>query len=78
MACDDMNIAVFASPFEGGDVCLWYCPCERQYVLRYAVRFRDGGVDQAVCGYDAGSYELVAGMLVDAVYIANLPLEHRN
>lgn len=78
MACDDMNIAVFASPFEGGGVRLWYCPCEQQYVLCYAVRFRNGGVVQAACTYDAGSYKLVADMLIDAVYIANLPLEHRN
>ena len=47
-------------------------------MLRYAVRFRNGGVEQAACAYDAGSYGLVADMLIDAVYIANLPLEHRN
>lgn len=78
MACDDMNIAVFASPFEGGSVRLWYCPCEGQYALRYAVRLETGGVGQAVCMYDAGSYRHVADMLVDAVYIANLPLEYRD
>ena len=78
MVRDDMNIAVFASPFEGGGVQLWYCPCEQQYVLRYAVRFRNGGVGQAVCTYDAGSYRLIADMLIDAVYIANLSLEYRD
>lgn len=78
MACDDMDIAVFASPFKGGGVRLWYCPCEHQYVLRYAVRFRDGEVVQAACTYDAGSYRHVADMLIDAVYIADLPLEHRS
>lgn len=57
---------------------LWYCPCVRRYVLRYAVRFRNGDVAQAVCARDDGSYELVADMLVGAVYIANLPLEHRS
>lgn len=78
MACDDMNIAVFASSFEGGDVRLWYCPRTQQYVLRYDVRFRDRSVMQAACMYDAGSYRHVADMLVDAVYIANLPLEYRD
>lgn len=78
MACHDMSVAVFESPFEGGEVRLWYCPCGRQYVLRYTVRFRDGGVEEAACMYDGGSYRQIADMLNDAVYIARLPLVHRN
>lgn len=78
MACSDMNVAVFASPFERGGVRLWYCSHMQQYVLRYAVRFRDRGVEQAACTYDAGSYSQVADMLNDAIYIAWLPLEYRS
>lgn len=78
MACDDVNIAVFESPFKGGGVRLWYCPHERWYMLCYAVRFRGRGVERASCTYDAGSYRQVADMLNDAVYIARLPLEYRN
>ena len=77
MVCDDVSVAVFASPFEGGVVRLWYCPCGQQYVLRYAVRFCDRGVEQAECAYDVGSCRQVADMLNDAVYIAHLPLEYR-
>ncbi|WAX06334.1 hypothetical protein BD811P3_00003 [Bifidobacterium phage BD811P3] len=78
MVCDDMYVASFESPFEGGDVRLWYCPSRQLYVLRYAVRFCDRGVGQAVCTYDAGSYKQVADMLNDAIYIARLSLKYRN
>lgn len=78
MVCDDMYIATFESPFEGGGVRLWYCPGRQRYVLRYAVRFRNRGVEQAACTYDAGSYKQVADMLNDAIYIARLSLEYRN
>lgn len=78
MVCDDMYIATFESPFEGGDVRLWYCPSGQRYVLCYAVRFRDRGVEQAECTYDAGLYKQVADMLNDAIYIARLSLEYRN
>mgnify|MGYP000969888020 CR=1 FL=1 len=78
MVCDDMYIATFESPFEGGDVCLWYCPSGQLYVLRYAVRFCNRGIEQAVCTYDAGSCKQVTDMLNDAIYIARLSLEYRN
>lgn len=78
MVCDDMYIATFESPFEGGDVRLWYCPSGQLYVLRYAVRFRNRGAELAVCTYDAGSCKQVTDMLNDAIYIARLSLEYRN
>lgn len=82
MCRDDMNVAVFASPFAGGDVRLWYCPCGHRYELRYAVRFRapSGGVcgALALCAYDAGDAGQVAGLMLDAIDIARTPLLDRD
>lgn len=78
----DMNVAVFASPFMGGGVRLWYCPRGQRYELRYAVQFRtpSGGVcgGSALCAYDAGDRSQVADLMLDAVDIAFTPLLDRD
>ena len=43
MMASDEVVSVFPSKFESGDVCLVYCPHNRTYELRYAVRSQDGG-----------------------------------
>jgi hypothetical protein len=82
MAYRDMNIAVFASPFVGGGVRLWYCPRSQRYELRYTVQFRTpcGGVcgASALCAYDAGDGSQVVDLILDAVDIANTPLLDRD
>lgn len=82
MLGNDMNIAVFASPFVGGEVCLWYCPHACRYDLRYAVQFRTpaGGVcnASALCAYDAGDGSQVVDLMLDAIDIANTPLLDRD
>ena len=82
MSRDDMNVAVFASPFEGGGVRLWYCPHANRYELRYAVQFRmpGGGVCGAssLCAYDAGDASQVVDLMLDAIDIANTPLLDRD
>lgn len=81
MRVRDMKVAVFPSPFAGGDVCLWYCPHDHRYELRYTVRLRvlAGSNDcVAACAYDAADSSQVAGLVLDAIYIARTPLLHRN
>lgn len=77
-----MKVAVFASPFAGGDVRLWYCPRGHWYELRYAVRFCEpsGGVcgASALCAYDAGDGDQVVGLMLDAIDIARTPLLDRD
>lgn len=77
-----MNVAVFALPFEGGGVRLWYCPHAHRYELRYAVRFRTpcGGIcdASALCAYDAGDGSQVVDLMLDATDIANTPLLDRD
>lgn len=81
MRMRDMKVAVFTSPFAGGDVCLWYCPHDRRYELRYTVRLctLDGFDDcMAVCAYDSADSSQVTGLVLDAIYIARTPLLHRD
>lgn len=81
MLKDDRKIAVFYSPFEGGDVGLWYCNCRDVYELRYDVRFYspDGLTDAvALSPYDAGDYDQVVDIVVDAVDLALTPLLERD
>ena len=76
-----MNVAVFASPFVGGGVRLWYCPHGQRYELRYAVRFCTlAGFSNAtaLCAYDAGDGSQVVDLMLDAIDIARTPLLDRN
>lgn len=79
MASDEV-VAVFPSRFKSGDVCLVYCPHNRTYELRYAVRSRDGGRRRLVwsaVAFDACDYAQVAHMLVDARVLADTLLLER-
>ena len=82
MCMNDMNVAVFVSPFVGGGVRLWYCPHGHRYELRYAVQFctPSGGVcnASALCTYDAGDGSQVVDLMLDAIDIANTPLLDRD
>ena len=81
MCRNDMNVAVFASPFVGGGVRLWYCPCGQRYELRYTVQFRTpGGFSDASawCAYDAADESQIADLMLDAIGIARTPLMERN
>lgn len=81
MCRNDMNVAVFASPFVGGGVRLWYCPHGQRYELRYAVRFRTPAGfcnAQALCAYDAGDGSQVVDLMLDAIDIASTPLLDRD
>lgn len=76
-----MNVAVFASPFVGGGVRLWYCPRGQRYELRYTVQFRTptGFSDfMASCAYDAANESQIADLMLDAIDIARTPLMERN
>lgn len=77
-----MKVAVFASPFVGGGVRLWYCPRGQRYQLRYAVQFRtpSGGVcgASALCECDAGDGSQVFDLMLDAIDIARTPLLDRD
>lgn len=77
-----MNVAVFASPFVGGGVRLWYCPHGHRYELRYAIQFRtpSGSVcgASALCEYDAGDGSQVVDLMLDAIDIAWTPLLDRD
>lgn len=81
MCENDMNVAVFASPFVGGGVRLWYCPHGQRYELGYAVRFRTptGFCNAtALCAYDAGDGSQVVDLVLDAIDIARTPLLDRD
>lgn len=81
MCRNDMNVAVFASPFVGGGVRLWYCPRGQRYELRYTVQFRTatGFSDfTASCAYDAADGSQIAALMLDAIDIARTPLLERN
>lgn len=81
MCRNDMNVAVFASPFVGGGVRLWYCPHGHRYELRYAVGFRTPTCFSdfmASCAYDAADSFQVAALMLDAIDIARTPLLERN
>jgi hypothetical protein len=81
MCRNDMNVAVFASPFVGGGVRLWYCPHSHRYVLRYTVGFRTPTVFcdfMASCVYDAADSSQIAALMLDAIDIARTPLLERN
>lgn len=77
---DDEVVCVFPSKFESGDVCLVYCPHNRIYELRYAVRSQVGGRRRLVwlsAAFDACDYVQVAHMLVDARVLADTLLVER-
>lgn len=81
MCRNDMNVAVFASPFMGGGVRLWYCPRGQQYELRYTVQCRTPGGfcdASAWCAYDAADKSQVADLMLDAIDIARTPLMERS
>lgn len=78
---NDMNVAVFVSPFEGGEVELWYCPHREAYELRYDVVFYtpDGLCSAAALAtYDAGDGSQVVDLMLDAVDIARTSLLDRD
>lgn len=77
---NDEVVAVFPSEFESGDVRLVYCPHNRTYELRYAVRSQDGGGRRLVwsaMAFDACDYAQVVRMLVDAMALADTSLVER-
>ena len=79
MASDEV-VAVFPSKFKDGDVRLVYCPHNRMYELRYAVRSRAGGGCRLVwsaVAFDACDYVQVVHMLVDARALADTLLLER-
>ena len=81
MCMNDMNVAVFASPFVGGGVRLLYCPHGHRYEIRYAVGFRTptGFNDfMASCVYDAADRSQIAALILDAIDIARTPLIERD
>lgn len=81
MCMNDMNVAVFASPFVGGGVRLLYCPHGHRYEIRYAVGFRTstGFSDfTASCAYNAADSSQVAALMLDAIDIARTPLMERS
>lgn len=80
MMASDGVVSVFPSKFESGDVYLVYCPHNRIYVLRYAVRSQaDGGrrLVWSAVAFDACDYVQVAHMLVDARALADTLLLER-
>lgn len=80
MMANDEVVSVFPSKFESGDVCVVYCPHNRTYELRYAVRSQDGGGRRLVwsaAAFDACDYVQVAHMLVDARALADTLLIER-
>lgn len=81
MCMNDVNVAVFASPFVSGGVRLWYCPHGQRYELRYAVRSRTPAGfcnATALCAYDAGDGSQVVDLMLDAIDIARTPLLDRD
>ena len=82
MCGNDVNVAVFASPFVSGGVRLRYCPRGHRYEIRYAVEFRTptGFSDfmAASCAYDAADSSQVAALMLDAIDIAHTPLLERD
>lgn len=80
MMANDEVVAVFLTKFESGDVRLVYCPHNRTYELRYAVRSHSDGGRRLVwsaVAFDACDYAQLAHMLVDARALANTSLEER-
>lgn len=76
----DEAVAVFPSKFGDGDVRLVYCPHNRIYELRYAVRsHHDSGrcLVWSAVAFDACDYVQVAHMLVDARALADTLLLER-
>lgn len=79
MASDEV-VAVFPSKLKDGDVRLVYCPHNRMYELRYAVRSQAGGGRRLVwsaVAFDACDYAQVVHMLVDARALADTLLVER-
>lgn len=80
MIANDEVVAVFPSKFESGDVWMVYCPHNRIYELRYAVRSQDGDGRRLVwsaVAFDACDYVQVAHLLVDARALADTLLVER-
>lgn len=80
MMANDEVVAVFLTKFESGDVRLVYCPHNRTYELRYAVRSQSDDGRRLVwstVAFDACDYVQVAHMLVDARALANTSLVER-
>lgn len=80
MMASDEVVAVFPSKFKFGDVRLVYCPHNRTYELRYAVRPQYGDRRRLVwsaVAFDACDYAQVAHMLVDARALADTLLVER-
>lgn len=76
----DEVVAVFPSKFRDGDVRLVYCPHNRIYELRYAVRSqRDSRrcLVWSAVAFDACDYVQVAHVLVDARALADTLLLER-
>lgn len=82
MMVSDKVVAVFPSEFKEGDIRVVYCPHNRIYELRYAVRLRPqaGGrrrLDWSAVAFDACDYAQVARMLIDARALADTLLVER-
>lgn len=80
MMANDEVVAVLPSKFKSGDVRLVYCPHNRMYELRYAVRSQDGDGRRLVwsaVAFDACDYAQVAHMLVDARALSDTSLVER-
>lgn len=80
MMANDEVVAVLPSKFESGDVRLVYCPHNRMYELRYAVRSQDGDgrrLVRSAVAFDACDYAQVAHMLVDARALSDTSLVER-
>lgn len=66
------KVAVFYSPYVGGDVKVEYCVHQRLLVLRYSAK---NGV--VACGYDVTKPREMAYLMLDAIALAAVPVEDR-
>ena len=72
----DIEIASFHSPYQYGDVLLCYCPHSDIYRCSYEI-FDNGESLRAQFCVPAVMYDEVAAMIMDAMDIAETPLNRR-
>lgn len=73
MRYGDIRVGKFNSPHMGGDVRIEYCTHQQLFYLAYSLT---AGV--ARCGYDPAKANEMRAMVLDAMNIADTPLNERN
>ena len=74
---EDIEVASFRSPYRHGEVRLWYSSYNDVYRCTYEIISNGAKLEAQFCVH-AAMYDEVAAMIMDAMDIAETPLNRRS